>query len=104
MKKVYEVIFVDVWDNFIFLGFFDDLKKAVPHINGELSVYGEQYVLKEEDLKVYPSTYNECFDIQFSQYFEENEDNEDDEVFGCSVRGFIHELDDKVADYLCGLE
>ena len=64
----------------------------------------ERYVLKEEDFKVYPSTFNECFDIQFSQYFEGNEDNYSDEVFGCSVRGFIHELDDKVADYLCGLE
>ena len=104
MKKVYEVIFVDMWDNFYFLGFFDDLKKAVPIINGELSGYGEQYVLKEEDFKVYPSTFNECFDLQFSQYFDGNEDNYDEEVFGCSVRGFIHELDDKVADYLCGLE
>lgn len=45
MKKQYQVIFVDEYDNFTELGIYDDLKKAEPDVNAQL----ESYNLCEDD-------------------------------------------------------
>ena len=96
MKKLYEVIFVSEWNNFDLLGWYENLDDAIEDINGELITYGDgKYQLKKGDLRVYPGSFGENFDMQLAQFFEEEFGEEAyDDLQSCEVRGFIYELDD----------
>lgn len=74
--KKYQVIFVDEYNNWYLIGFFDDLKEAEPSLNSYLEGYlaygeddeeevwqpqfGDDKPLKH--LHEYPSTLGSCFD------------------------------------------
>ena len=99
--KIYQVIFVDEYDNFDELGFYKDLADAEPDVNKHL----ENYVICEDDdehpgevpqfgegknlgrLEEYPGTFSFCFDRIIGV----------DE--GCvAVRGFILDTDGILED------
>ena len=84
--KLYQVIMQDEWNNLTELGYYKQLKDAVPDINGFLSVYGVK--ISEEDLVEYPSTFSMVFDLNLGDVFPDNED-----VYAVSVRGFIYDGD-----------
>ena len=105
MKKIYEVIFQDEYDNLNQLGWYGDLDDAIDDINGCLEVYGDgKYQLKKGDLKEYPGTFGSCFDMGLAGFFSEDAKNEDEEnkVYGdlqsASVRGFVQEVSDEEYD------
>ena len=78
--KIYEVIFVDEYNNFWFVGFYHNLQNAVPDINDHLREYNASI----DHIEEYPSTLGTCFD------FEVVGNNEvDDGYTGCMVRGFV---------------
>ena len=79
--KIYEVIFVDEYNNFWFVGFYHDLQNAVPDINDHLRAYNTSI----DHIDVYPSTLGECFDFEITS----NNSEFDDGYTGCMVRGFI---------------
>ena len=90
-KKVYEIFLTDIWNNNILIGFFQNLDDAIEIINKNLS--DEKYYLEKGDLREYPSTFNECFDvcigdIYYNKHPEDNGEyyNEDENMW---VRGFI---------------
>ena len=90
--KKYQVVFVDEYNNWYLVGFFDKLEDAVPEVNA----YLESYELEEDEegntgfvpqfgkdaslgeLTEYASTFSSCFDRII------------DTTCGCvQVRGFI---------------
>ena len=87
----YQVIFVDEYNNFYHLGFFNDLKDAEPELNAYLEDYeaydettGDIVKIQFGDaghlghLREYPSTFSSCFDTII------------DTTCGCvQIRGFI---------------
>lgn len=75
--KKYLVITQDEWNNLYFMGFFDDLKDAIPEVNDWLSIYD----VSIDELKEYPSTLGMCFDKEI--------ETPDENVV--MVRGFILE-------------
>ena len=94
--KIYEVIFVDEWNNFDLIGWFLDLKNSVDKLNDAISLYGDgKYKLNREDLRTYAGSFNEVFDFSLGDRFvEEFGDEAYDDFQGCQVRGFIHEFTD----------
>lgn len=82
MKKIYQVIIQDEYNNLYQLGFYNCLKNAVKDVNEFIKVYNVQ--IKEDDLKEYPSTFDNCFDLSLSDLFEDN-----DNVANVMIRGFI---------------
>ncbi|MBR3208838.1 MAG: hypothetical protein IKF82_01075 [Bacilli bacterium] len=92
MKKLYEVIFVSEYNNFMHLGWFENLDDAVEKINEELSVYGNgKYKFEKGELIEYPSTFGNCFDVELAWFFSEKLQNEEvfDDLQSCEIRGFI---------------
>ena len=69
-EKKYQVIFVDEYDNWYEVGWYDNLEEAEEPLNEYLKVYtdedgnvpmfGEKTTLGH--LEEYPSTFNPCFD------------------------------------------
>lgn len=55
---IYQVIMQDEWDNLYHLGFYKDLKDAIPEVNSWLSTYNVEI----DELSAYPSTFGMCFD------------------------------------------
>jgi len=84
MKKVYQIIMEDEYNNLFLLGFYRQLKDAVADINSWLSTYENVPPLTE--LKEYVSTFDTCFDVEIY-------DNEGEST-GVMVRGFILGLHD----------
>lgn len=78
--KKYEVIFVDEWDNWHFLGFFDKLEEADPIASDCIKDYnGEDgKPIQFDGLFEYPSTFGYCFDRIFET-----------ECGSIQIRGFI---------------
>jgi hypothetical protein len=64
----------DEWDNLYHLGFFHNLKDAIPEVNSWLSTYN----IEIDELSEYPSTFGMCFDIEL----------EADDAY-VHIRGFI---------------
>ena len=95
--KIYQVIFQDEYNNLYLIGFYKNLKDSIQDINEELDSYGA--VIEEEDLKLYPSTFSECFDLSIRDIgrYEDNDDIPD-----IYVRGFVFEIDNSL-DELLGL-
>ena len=90
--KKYQVVFVDEYNNWWLVGFFDKLQDAEPQLNEMLKEYvgidydGNEYKVQFGDdtqlghLTEYASTYGSCFDTEISC------------DCGCiEVRGFIFE-------------
>ena len=87
--KKYEVVFVDEYNNWYFVGFFDTLEEAEPELNTYLREYtdeetGEPLELSDTSslgrLTEYPSSFDYCFDRII------------DVPEGCiQIRGFIFE-------------
>lgn len=106
MKKLYQVLFQDEWNNISEIGWYKELSDAISDINEHLEIYvddnGEPFVLKKEQLKEYPSTFNYCFDLELGLLDEEERFNG---LYGCAIRGFIHKFVDKdydkVVDVFC---
>ena len=48
----------DEWDNLYHLGFFHNLKDAIPEVNSWLTTYN----IEIDELSEYPSTFGMCFD------------------------------------------
>lgn len=98
MKKLYEVIFVDEYNNFLLLGWFSDLDNAIESINKQLSVYGKgKYQLENGDLKEYLGTINICFGMDLPYFFTEKMgDSFENEIYrelnSCQIRGFVYEF------------
>lgn len=84
MNKKYLVIMQDEWNNLYYMGEYKELKDSIPAINDFLSVY--EVKIKEDDLKVYPSTFGEIFDLDMGDLYEDKE-----YLYGVMVRGFILE-------------
>ena len=82
--KLYQVIVQDEWNNLTELGYYKDLRDAVPEVNSFLEVYGVQ--ITEDDLVEYPSTFSMVFDLNLGDLFPDN-----DEVYAISIRGFIYD-------------
>lgn len=98
MKKLYQVIFQDEYDNLYELGWFKELDDAIEPINQEISgIYGaeDKYKLKKGDLKEYQSTFSSCFDLQLGAFFAEDDVDSFDDFQSASIRGFIHEFEDE---------
>ena len=83
MKK-YQVILQDEYNNLYMVGFYNELDDSVEELNKYLDVYGVK--LNKGDLREYPGTYDNRFDLNLSDIFEGNE-----EVEGIMIRGFIYE-------------
>lgn len=103
MKNLYQVIFVDEYNNNYMLGFFKELDNCIEDINGYLTTYGERYVLEKGDIKLYASTFGECFDIELGHLFVSKSDNLNDDtpyddLQSCMVRGFTFAFDDEDYD------
>ena len=86
MGKIYEVFCQDEFNNNYFIGFYNELKNAVPDINDFLV----PYEAKIETLEEYPSTFGECFD---TEVVKEVENDEEDNWTGVMIRGFIFDAD-----------
>ncbi len=94
--KIYQVIFVDEYNNFYELGLFRSLLDAEPEVNNMLDSYqdidsGETPRFGEDEnlghLEEYPSTFSMCFDRTID--IEE----------GCvQIRGFIKDSNDMLED------
>ena len=100
MKKVYEIIFVDEWNNFNQLGWYENLDDAIDDINKCLEVYANgKYKLQKGDLKEYPGSFGSCIDMDLSGFFAENEEYDEDEVYSemqsCMIRGFVQTFSDE---------
>ena len=86
MRKIYEVFMSDEYSNNYLIGFYHELKNAVPAINDFLV----PYEAKIETLEEYPSTFGECFD---TEVVKEVENDEEDNWTGVMIRGFIFDAD-----------
>ena len=73
--KKYIVFTQDEWNNLYLMGFYDDLKDAIPEVNDWLKIYGVEI----DELEEYPSTFGYTFDKEIETK---------DENF-VMVRGFI---------------
>lgn len=93
--KLYQVIFQDEYNNLYMLGFYKDLRDSIQDINKELDSY--DIVIEEEDLKLYPSTFSECFDLSIRN-IDRYEDNDD--IPDIYVRGFVFEIDNSLDELL----
>ena len=94
MGKIYEVWIQDEYNNNYLIGFYNELKNAVPAINDFLV----PYEAKIETLEEYPSTFGECFD---TEVFRETENDDEDESWtGIMIRGFIFD-EDALGDIIC---
>ena len=132
MKKLYEIFTADEWNNFVHIGFFDNLADASrtlkPYIASELELLvqaDEIKIIEKESgaivndiesiveispdfIKEYPSTFDYCIDIPFIDFEMLNDScikngfeviPKDNFVqFSLCIRGFIHELPDKIVD------
>ena len=84
--KIYQIIFQDEYNNLYLIGFYKNLKDSIRDINEELDSYGA--VIDEEDLKLYPSSFSECFDLSIKN-MDRYENN--DEIPDIYVRGYVLE-------------
>jgi hypothetical protein len=93
--KIYQVMFVDEYNNNWLLGLYGDLDDAIPDINRHLSVYGDGVALEAGDVKEYVSTFGSAFDTDLETVFEgKGLDYEKcDGLCGCYVRGFVLDSD-----------
>ena len=89
MNKIYQVYFVDEWNNAYNVGFFKDLDSAIPGLNDLLKTYNVQ--LKSGDICEHAGTFGSYFDTYVSDIFYDDEDN--DEICGLMIRGFIFDYD-----------
>lgn len=80
-KKRYVVFMQDEWNNFYWIGEFEQLKDAIPQINEWLRPYN----VSIDDLNEYASTFGVCFD---KEIYVTNEYLSEECVM---VRGFILE-------------
>ena len=80
---IYQVIMQDEWDNLYHLGFFKNLKDAIPEVNSWLSTYN----IEIDELTEYPSTFNMCFDREL----------EAEDVY-VRIRGFIFDKLEEVIE------
>lgn len=78
-EKIYQIIMQDEYNNLYHIGFYKELKKALPDINEWLKIYN----VSIDTLETYPSTFNEVFDREI--------ETEDETIV--YIRGFI--LDSK---------
>ena len=100
MKKIYELIFVDEWNIFNQLGWYENLNDAIDDVNGCLEVYANgKYKLKKGDLKEYPGSFGSCIDMDLSGFFADSGEYDEDEVYSemqcCMIRGFVHQFSDE---------
>ena len=86
MGKIYEVFMTDEFNNNYLIGFYNELKNAVPAINDFLV----PYEAKIETLEEYPSTFGPCFD---TDVFRETNEDDDYDWTGVMIRGFIFDAD-----------
>lgn len=56
--KKYIVFTQDEWNNLYLMGFYDDLKDAIPEVNDWLKIYDVEI----DELEEYPSTFGYTFD------------------------------------------
>ena len=105
-KKLYEVIFVDEFDNFTNLGFYKTLDDSLKDINGRLLAYGKQYKLERGEVSEHPSTLGSCFDLDIISHFTEKlgekfEEQIIEDLHGVSIRGFVYELTEEAYKAIC---
>ena len=93
--KIYQIIFQDEYNNLYLIGFYKNLKDSIRDINEELDSYGA--VIDEEDLKLYPSSFSECFDLSIKN-MDRYENN--DEIPDIYVRGFVLEINTSLDELL----
>ena len=93
--KIYQIIFQDEYNNLYLIGFYKNLKDSIRDINEELDSYGA--VIDEEDLKLYPSSFSECFDLSIKN-MDRYENN--DEIPDIYVRGFVLEVNTSLDELL----
>lgn len=91
--EVYQIIIQDEWSNLYHIGFYKELKKGVVKINEFLNDYNIS--ISEDDLVVYPSTFNCCFDFDIKNL---DRYAEDDNVPCMSIRGFMFEIDESLME------
>lgn len=98
--KIYEVILQDVWNNTYQIGFFSNLNDAIEPLNKQM---GNNY-LQTGDLKEYPGTFNNVFnlnigDILIDRYGEEEAYKKFGDDMCYYVLGFIYEdIDDLIKE------
>lgn len=89
--KKYQVVFVDEYDNWFLIGFFNDLDEALPGVNGHLALYEADPDEGDKPQKVWlgeGSPFGELAERpgSFSSVFDVNVDVPE----GCvQVRGFV---------------
>ena len=83
-NKRYIVMMQDEWNNLYYLGEYQCLADSIDDINSFLEVYDVS--ITAEDLKEYPSTFGEAFDLDIGMMYEDRDD-----LVGIMVRGFILE-------------
>lgn len=96
--KVYQVILVDIWNNYYELGFYNKLDDSnlINEINGYITK--DEYKIRPGEIKEYASTLGYCFDttlydIISSRYGDDEADVDDvddyDDELSMQIRGFI---------------
>lgn len=97
MKKLYQVIFVDEYNNAEDVGYFKKLDDAIQILNGHISIYGD-YKLEKGDIMEYMSNDGYVFDHYLSDIFC-NKIGESEKIYedfqSCMVRGFIKYFNEK---------
>lgn len=95
--KIYQVIFVDEWNNSTHIGFFKDLNDAIPELNSIIEGYG--VTLKEGDIVEHGGTFGPYFDTYLSDIFYD----ESNELGSCMIRGFIFDKDELLKEINHGI-
>lgn len=84
--KIYQVIFVDEWNNSVHVGFFKNLNDAIPELNDIIEGY--DVTLKEGDIVEHAGTFSSYFDTYLSDIFDKGD------LGPCMIRGFIFDKDE----------
>lgn len=97
MKKLYQIFFIDEYNNAEELGWYEDPDDCIEELNQRISVYGD-YKLQKGDIRSQIGTFSEYIGTYISDVLEERYGEEVYEDFqSCFVGGFVHCFDDEVA-------
>lgn len=97
MKKLYQIFFIDEYNNAEELGWFTDPDDCIPQINDRIQIYGD-YKIEKGSIRPAIGTFSEYIGVYIADLLEEKYGEEVYETFqSCFVRGFVNCLED--ADY-----
>ena len=95
MKKLYQIFFIDEYNNADELGWFENIDDCIEQINDRISLYGE-YKIEKGDIKAQVGTFSEYIRTYISDVLEPRYGEEVYEEFqSCFIRGFVNCFNDE---------